>query len=212
MIRGLCQLAPSLSLCATFLCACESQPSSRTDTSKALTTSAQTEAPARPGQLILVTGDSVGHLRLVANRADLERVVRIARDTTEEGDEGMSQKVALVALDGDTVRVVLDEEERVFAYFLRSPRFQTRDSLGVGTSLNRLLHVPGVYAITGEGQAFVRFPQHCGLQFRLSDSGDLGDGPDSVGPSGLSRLAKDTHISEVQVSGCRSRSTVAPPT
>jgi hypothetical protein len=209
MIHGLHSAAAGVFLCSILVSACESRAVSRADTSGAVITSAQ---PLALGQFIPMTGDSVGPLSVAANRADLDRIARVIRDTTEEGDEGMSQEIAIVVINGDTVRAVLDDKSRVFAYFLRSPRFRTRDTLGVGTSLGQLLRIHGAYARTGEGQVFVRFPQHCGLHFRLSESGDLGDSPDSIGPSSLSGLPKDTRVSEVVVRGCRPNGMVAPPT
>jgi hypothetical protein len=209
VIRGLHSVAAGFFLSVALVSACESRAVSHDDTSDAVIASTQ---PPPLGRFIQVTGDSVGPLPVAASRTDLDQIVRVVRDTTEEGDEGMSEKVAIIVLDGDTVRAVLNDKSRVFAYLLRSPRFRTRDTLGVGTSLGQLLRVRGVYARTSEGQVFVRFPQHCGLHFRLSESGDLGDSPDSIGPSSLSSLPKDTRVTEVVVRGCRPIGIVAPPT
>jgi hypothetical protein len=204
MIRAAYRLATSLGLCAAALIGCDRRPGNDADTIGTASGAESSSSPISSSQsFIPLSGDSVGPLPVVADRADLGRIGRVARDTSEEGDEGMIESVAVVVLDGDTVRAVLDDSSRVHVYYLRSPRFQTRDSLGVGTSLARLLRIPGVHAFTGEGQVLVRLPQHCGLSFRLSDPEDLGDGPDSIGPPALRRLPERTHVSEVLVFGCR---------
>jgi hypothetical protein len=165
-----------------------------------------------PQSFIPVTGDSVGPLSFPANRADLDRLGRVVRDTTEQGDEDISERIAIVLVDGDSVRAALNHSGQVYAYYLTSARFRTRDSIGVGTSLSQLLRVPGVFATTGESQVFVHFPKMCGLDLRLSESGMLGESIDSVGASELSKLPKETHVTEVGVSGCWPKRSVAPPT
>ena len=167
----------------------------------------------KPGQpFILVTSDSVGPLTLRASRSDLERLTKFVRDTTEGGGEGTTARMLIVLLDGDTVHALVDDSSRVLAYYLYSARFRTRDSLGVSSSLSQLLRVPGVYATTGESRVTVHFPKHCGLYFLLSESEVGGEGGDSVGPSELSQLPKETSVIELGVAGCHPKEVAAPPT
>jgi hypothetical protein len=198
-------------LALTLATACDARSGALTDTPVAITARPMKQAPRSAEHSILVTDDSVGSLPLVLHRRELARFVRIVRDTTEAAEEDMTNQVVVAVVDGDTVRVVVDEEGKVGWYVLRSPRFRTRDSLGVGTSLGQLLEVPGVYAKSSEGQAWVIVPQHCGLTFTMEN--DLGlDSPDSADVSRLSRLPKDTRVTEVSVFGCEKRRTAdAPP-
>ena len=129
----------------------------------------------------------------------------------ELGDEAIPESVAVIVVNGDTLRAILDSA-RVYRIDVVTTQFRTPDSLGVGTTLGRLLREPGVHAFTGEGAVYVKVPRHCGLSFRLADAGELGDAPDSVGPAQLRQLPATTPVSTTLVLGCEPPSVGAPPT
>ena len=165
----------------------------------------------RASGALRLTGDSIGLVSIGASRADLARAGSVVRDTMELGDETMPESVAVVVVGGDAVRAILDSG-RVYRIDVATNRVRTNDSLGVGTTLGRLLREPGVHAFTGEGAVYVQVPRHCGLSFRLADAGELGDAPDSVGPTQLRQLPPATPVSSVLVVGCARSGRAAPPT
>jgi hypothetical protein len=126
--------------------------------------------------------------------------------------EAIPESVAVLVVRGDTVRAVHDGG-RIVRLEVRTPTFRTADSLGVGTTLARLLREPGVSAVGGEGALFVVVPRHCGVSFGLAEAGELGDAPtDSIVPAQLRQLPRDTRVSEVLVFGCdRPDTGSAPP-
>lgn len=196
----------------TLAAACDARPNPRADTTTTVATHAVTVPRSTAESSILVTDDSVGSLPLLSRRSELSRYLRIVRDTTEAAEEDMTNQIVVGVLGVDTVRVVVDEEGKVYWYILRSPRFRTRDSLGVSTSLGQLVTIPGVYAKSHESQSWIKVPRHCGLSFTMEN--DLGlDSPDSVGVARLSQMPKGTRVSEVAVYGCRKEDThtVTPP-
>src|SRR5215831_18304537 len=137
---------------------------------------------------VQLSGDRVGPIPVIATSATLARFARVVRDTEELGEEGIPESVFVLVLRNDTVRAVHDSG-LIYRLDVDSPTFRTLDSLGVGTTLARLLREPGVYAGTGEGAVYVGTPHHCGMSFRLSESGGLGDTPrDSIGAAELRQL------------------------
>lgn len=168
-------------------------------------------APIPASARLRLTGDSVGPVAVGMSRANLDRASRVVRDTMELGDEAIPESVAVIVVEGDTLRAILDSA-RVYRIDITTTQFRTADSLGVGTTLGRLLREPGVHAFTGEGAVYVKVPRHCGLSFRLADAGELGDAPDSVGPAQLRHLPATTPVSTVLLAGCERASAGAPPT
>lgn len=159
-----------------------------------------------------LSGERVGPVPVSASPAALARYARVVRDTEELGMEAIPESVAVLVVRGDTVRAVHDSG-RIVRLGVSTPAFRTADSLGVGTTLARLLRETGVYAVGGEGAVFVILPRHCGMSFRLADAGGLGDAPtDSIVPAQLRQLPPATRVSEVLVFGCaRSDAGNAPP-
>jgi hypothetical protein len=122
----------------------------------------------------------------------------------EEGLEAIPESVRVLVVRGDTIRAVIDSG-RVYRLVTTSPVSRTVDSLGPGTALSRLLRVPGVYALTGEGAVYLKLPGHCGMSFKLGESGELADGPDSVDAARLRTLPATTKVIEANVFGCHPR-------
>ena len=150
---------------------------------------------------ILITGDSIGPVPARGTAAQLRRASQVVRDTVEEGIEAVPESIIVISVRGDTVRAAMDSG-RAYRLSVTSPRFRTADSIGPGTSLSRLLRDPRVFALTGEGEAWVALPTHCGLRCALNDAGSLGDRSDSVGVKELRTLPPATSVREVLAFGC----------
>lgn len=148
----------------------------------------------------VVTGDGIGRLRLGATVEAVRANCNVLSDTSRLADEGMRARILTVAFGVDTVEAEIDGE-RVWRIKVLSSRLRTADSLGVGTSLERLLQLKSARGITGEGRLYVISPEKCGLSFRLSDSG-AGAASQNWDKAALSRLPKSTHVSEILIVGC----------
>jgi hypothetical protein len=148
----------------------------------------------------LLTESGIGDLQVGRPVNEVAARCNVLRDTTEIRQEGLPARVVVVDLGRDTVEAEADND-RIWRIALEHPAFRTADSLGVGTPLSRLLRFDGVRGMAGEDGLYVRVPAHCGLSFRLSDSGG---GATLADPSveRLRRLPADTHVARVLVVGC----------
>ena len=147
----------------------------------------------------ILSDEGVGKLRIGMSVQSVRRECSVLRDTTALGAEGMPSRKIAVLFPRDTVlgEIVNDKVWRVE---IHSPHFSTADSLRVGTPLARLLALRKPQGMTGEGALFVMSPDHCGLSFRLSETGSpiLRD----PGPTGLSRLPAATTVTDILIVGC----------
>ena len=109
-------------------------------------------------------------------------------------------RVLAVAFGMDTIEAEVDSG-RVWRIVLSQPRFRTIDSLGVGTSIARLLALPGVHGVIGEGALYLASPVHCGVSFRVTDPVDDSPASDWTLPM-LKRLPAATVVTAVLISGC----------
>ena len=82
--------------------------------------------------------------------------------------EGLSVRILAVAALGDTVDAEVDSG-RIWRIAVTSARFRTADSLGVSVPIGRLLAVPGIRGLTGEGTLYLVSPAHCGLSIRVTN-------------------------------------------
>ena len=144
--------------------------------------------------------EGIGELRIWATVESVRQKCNVLRDTTAMGGEGMPARKLTVALSGDTVEVEI-VNDRVWRIAVDSPKLSTPDGLGVGTSIERLRQLRSPRLMTGEGQLFVASPDHCGMSFRLSNTG-----PNALrgnlDQAGLSRLPASAVVSEVLIFGC----------
>lgn len=147
-----------------------------------------------------ILGDEgVGKLRIGKSVETMRRECTVVRDTTAPGAEGMPSRKIAVLFPRDTV---LGEivDDKVWRIEIHSPHFSTADSLRVGTPLARLLALRKPQGMTGEGALFVMAPDHCGLSFRLSETGSpILRNPDATA---LSRLPAATRVSDILIVGC----------
>lgn len=144
-------------------------------------------------------------MRIGATVESVRQKCKLLRDTTAPGAEGMPARKLAVALSTDTVEAEI-VNGRVWRIAIDSPGLRTPDGLGAGTSIERLRQLKSPRLMTGEGQLFVASSEHCGMSFRLSNTG-----PDALrgnlDRAGLSRLPESAVVSEVLIFGCH----LAPP-
>ena len=149
----------------------------------------------------VITDEGIGQLRIGTTVESVRQKCNVVRDTTVMDVEGMPARRLSVALSRDTVEAEI-VGGRVWRIAVRSPRLRTADSLGVGTTLARLLQLGNPRGMTGEGKFFLASPDHCGMSFRLANAGP-GARRGDLDSAGLARLPRSSAVSEVLVFGCR---------
>jgi hypothetical protein len=149
----------------------------------------------------VITDEGIGEIRIGATVESVRQKCNVVRDTTAPGAEAMPARKLTVALSRDTVEAEI-VDGRVWRIAVHSPRLRTADSLGVGTTLARLLQLRNPRGMTGEGRFYVASPAHCGMSFRLANAGPGAQRGDLDG-AGLARLPKSAVVIEVLVFGCR---------
>jgi hypothetical protein len=112
----------------------------------------------------------------------------------------MPTRILKVAFSRDTVEAEIDSS-RVWRIEVASRSFKTSDSIGVGTSIERLLRLKQPKGLGGEGAVFLVSPQHCGLSFQLSESGSDAP-PENWDRAALAGLPKSTVVARVLIVGC----------
>jgi hypothetical protein len=190
--------APVALLLALSLPACRSHERNEPASEPAVAASASASAPAC-GEAI-VTGSGIGALRIGAPLDSVREHCRIVRDTIERRAEGLSSRVISVLVADDTVEAEVDSG-RVWRIEVTRASPRTADSLGVGTPLSRLLELPDVRAMSGEGGVYLQSPARCGLSFQLSEYGPGGLQPEWNAAS-LRRFPPSTVVRRVLIVGC----------
>ena len=147
-----------------------------------------------------MTGRGIGDLRIGRTLDSVRALCAVGRDTTRLATEGQLARLITVSIDGEVVEAEI-VDEKIWRIEVRSSRFRTADSLGVGTPLSRLLALGSARGITGEGQLFVVSPEQCGLSFRLSDNGSRSRSQ-NWDRAALSRLPAGTVVNKVLIVGC----------
>jgi hypothetical protein len=79
---------------------------------------------------------------------------------------------------------------RIWRIEISSPRFRTRDSLGVGTTVGTLRQ-RGATFVVGEDANYALVKDHCGLSFQLRD-----------GVAGPASIPDSARVRMVLVTGC----------
>ena len=156
---------------AVVACSSGDRPADTTVTARDTTSAASSDgvavaSPADSGCAGgLLTDSSAGSVQL-GNRVESIRArCPGARDSTGT-QEGMPTSSLVVPVGADTIAVSI-VEGRAWRLAVLTRGLRTADSLGIGTSLTRLLQLPGARAITGEGRTFVVAERPCGLSFEL---------------------------------------------
>src|SRR6185503_369530 len=163
--------------------------------------STSTPRPSACGEAV-ITDEGIGELRIGTTVESVREKCIVVSDKTAPGAEGMPARKLTVALARDTVEAEI-VNGRVWRLAVHSPRLRTADSLGVGTTLARLLQLRNPHGMTGEGKFFVASPEHCGMSFRLANAGPGAQRGD-LDSAGLARLPQSAVVSEALVFGCRS--------
>ena len=113
----------------------------------------------------VLTSLGTGNLQIGRTVAVVKQTCRVIR-VEDELSEGGRERILTVMIGDDPVRVTVDNG-LVSRVSLRSPRFETRDGLHVGTTLSRLTARGGVHLLEGEDGLYVSLASHCGLSFRF---------------------------------------------
>lgn len=196
-----------LFLAACIACAGDGRPTDRRAGDS--TPARDTATPARPDGVVATTpadsgclatslaDSAAGPVRLGMGVDEIARRCAGTRDSSGT-QEGMPARTLVVPIGADTVAASI-VDGRAWRLAVTTRGLRTRDSLGVGTGLTRLLALPGAHAITGEGSTFVVASVPCGLSFEL-DAFVPSSNPDSAA---LKRMAvRGAKVKRVLVTGC----------
>ncbi len=148
-----------------------------------------------------LTGEGVGALLIGRSVAAVRDACHIVRDSTEVGDEASPERILTISLGRDTVRAIVDSA-RVWRIDVRQPRFRTSDSLGVGSSLARLLKGGDARGAEGESGLFILLANHCGLSFHIDRELQPKEHRAEWSTAHLARLPGSTLVDRVLISGC----------
>ncbi len=148
----------------------------------------------------VITGRGIGELVIGRNVDSVKRLCHVISDSTELGAEGLPTRILRVAFSRETVEAEIDSS-RIWRIEVASRSFMTSDSIGVGTSIARLLRLREPTGLGAEGAVFLVSPQHCGLSFQLSESGSDAP-PENWNRAALAGLPKSTIVDRVLIVGC----------
>jgi hypothetical protein len=115
----------------------------------------------------VLSDQGIGELRVDRTVAEIAAVCEIVSDTTQLGTEGMDEHVVIVRIGGDVVTGLVDGKT-IRRLQIASPRYRTRDSLGVDTPLAKIAAMRGAKFLPGEDGVYGFTGDHCGLSFRFS--------------------------------------------
>lgn len=114
----------------------------------------------------VLTSLGIGNLQIGRTVAVVKQTCRVVRDEAEM-TEGNLERVLTVMIGDDPIRATV-VNGLIWRVVLRSPHFETRDGLRVGTTLSRLTARGGVHLLEGEDGLYVTLASHCGLSFRFT--------------------------------------------
>jgi len=198
--------------CCLVLAACSGEHAAEAPAEQAVREALQQEVQNAPPQgaagdvaagaacgTPVLDGNGIGAVRIGMEVDSVKARCVVARDTVELRSEGEPERILVVVFGSDSVTAEVDSAH-VWRLEIRSPRFRTLDSLGVGTPLGTLLALPGgVQGLTGEGGLFLLAEARCGLSFQLSAAGLSGG---DWQRARLRTLPDSTHVTRVLVVGC----------
>lgn len=115
----------------------------------------------------VLTDDGIGELQPARAVKDVGAVCEVLSDTVVRRGEGMDERVVTVRIDGDFVETTVNDD-RIQRLEISSPKYRTRDSLGVDTPLSRIARSRGAKFLPGEDGVYGFTAEHCGLSFRFS--------------------------------------------
>lgn len=115
----------------------------------------------------VLTDDGIGELQPGRAVKEVGAVCEVLSDTVVRRGEGMNERVVTVRIDGDFVETTVNDD-RIQRLEISSPKYRTRDSLGVDTPLSRIARSRGAKFLPGEDGVYGFTSDHCGLSFRFS--------------------------------------------
>lgn len=163
------------------------------------------EAPANCGlqRSSVLTGSGIGDFRIGTPVDRLRARCRVVRDTVlQYGNEGMPERRVTVGLGTDLLEATI-VDDRIWRIEVRTPRFRTADSIGVGSLARDLRRRPATLA-TGDRGVFALRRDHCGLSFQLAGV------PPGRGEN-WSRIPDTTRVALVLVFGCQDSDSESRP-
>ena len=147
------------------------------------------------------TNEGVGPIRIYASLDSIRQLCPIVRDTTVQPQPGLAAEHLVSVLMGTDTAVVSVRRNRVVQVFLTSPHFATADSIGVGTTLGRLLRFAQVKGYGVRGDLLIDVPAKCGLTFGIT--GRYPDLPDGLkDTTTLSRVPVSATVNRIRIDGC----------
>lgn len=183
---------------AILLTACSNEVPRPDSTAPPVTSSAA--ATTTPCDEPLFDGSGVGGIRIGMTADSLRQLCRVVYDTTTRRAERQPAHVLQVATSSDTIEAEADAG-RIWRIQIASPRLRTADSLGVGTPIGRLLDIPGIRGMTGEGSLYLVSPAHCGVSFRVTRPKDQLRGDWTLAQ--LRQLPATSVVTSVIILGCK---------
>jgi hypothetical protein len=196
-------------LLALLLIAC-SRDAARHDTTvaagggrgvAAVSTTSTTQLSCGVTSATMATDTGIGELQVGRQPQDIHRLCRVLRDTTRLGPEAMPERALTVLTSRDTFDVTINDD-RVWRIAVDRPAIHTADSLGVGSTLAKLLRVSGASGSEGEGVLYVMLPTHCGMSFRLKIELSANQHRDHWSESDLRKLPSALVIDQILITGC----------
>jgi hypothetical protein len=113
-----------------------------------------------------VTENGVGALEIGDPRDSVRTRCVIESDSTAQNGEGQVQGNVVVGVAGSPLLVEI-AEGRVYRLAVTDTLFRTRDGLGPGFAIARLLDLPGAVVLEGAHDLSVVVSAHCGIYFRI---------------------------------------------
>jgi hypothetical protein len=163
------------------------------------TTATATSSAGCTGRL--VTGEGVGPIRIFASLDSIRQICPIVRDTTVQASVGLAAERLVSVLMGADTAVVGVRRGRVVQILLTSAHFATADSIGVGTTLARLLRFARGKGYGVGGDLLIATPTKCGLTFGMT--GRYADLPDGLKDSTtLNRVPATATVNRIRIDGC----------
>ncbi|HXV17427.1 MAG TPA: hypothetical protein VD758_11650 [Gemmatimonadaceae bacterium] len=114
-----------------------------------------------------LTDEGIGDLKPGLAVEEVKRLCDVTSDSYQPGPEGQKERIVGVRLGADIVPVTI-ADNKVYRIDVRTPRFQTPDSLGIDTPLHRIARMRGAQFAPGEDGVYGFVADHCGLSFRFS--------------------------------------------
>ena len=150
---------------------------------------------------VTISGNEVGSVRMGSTVQAVRAACKVLRDSVDYNAEAIPERAIAVVVGADTILAAIDSTGRVARIEVTGTVFQTRDSLGVGTSFTRLAQIAEATASELDGRLYVTAPSQCGITFGMRY-----EGPERLiahmKASALLGSVRPMRVDEVIVTGC----------